>query len=183
MPTFVMDPESVIVIVGDQVTIMCSAEATPSPPNITWWDGEGAEIIDDEIFNISSGLTEYRCGRTRTCMVSKLYFNATDAENRTGNGSVFQCRATVQLDSINRTLTNDSEVANITIAGKDRPSLCTAYYAMYLYLSYLYKYVCNIIVHTCTRRVSHVFLCCVLLCDINSNLTLYITTAVFLQTL
>ena len=179
MPTFVMDPESVIVIVGDQVTIMCSAEATPFPPNITWWDGEGAEIIADEIFNISSSITEFR----RTRMFSELYFSATDAENRTGNGSVFQCRATVQLDSINRTLTNDSEVANITIAGKDRPSLCTAYYAMYLYLSYLYKYVCNIIVHTYTRGVSHVFLCCVLLCDINSNLTLYITTAVFLQTL
>ena len=113
MPMFVMTPESVVVIVGDQVTLMCSAEATPTAPSITWWDGDGAEIIGDQMFDISSGLSE-----SGTVTFSMLYFNATAAENRTGNGSMIQCRATVQLNLINRTLVNDSEVAVITIAGK-----------------------------------------------------------------
>ena len=119
---FVMNPESVIVIVGDQVTLTCSAEATPTAPTITWLDGDGVEIIDDQIFRISSVLSE-----SGSMNVSTLYFNATAAENRTGNGSMFQCRATVQLDLINRTLTNDSEVATITIAGKIDQSLYIVY--------------------------------------------------------
>jgi hypothetical protein len=50
---------------------------------------------------------------------SMLNFTATAAENRTGNGTMFQCRATVELDLVNGTsLVNDSEVATITIAGK-----------------------------------------------------------------
>ena len=109
---FVMNPESVIVIIGDQVTLMCSAKATPTAPNITWLDGDGVEIINDQIFDVTFGSSE-----SVPLTLSTLSFSATAAENRTGNGSMFQCRATVQLD-LNRTLTNDSEVAAITIAGK-----------------------------------------------------------------
>ena len=114
MPMFVTNPESDIVIVGYQVTLTCSAEATPTLPNITWWDGDGVEIINDQIFSISPPFSSEYGNET----FSMLNFNATAAENRTGNGSMFQCRATVQLDLINRTLVNDSEVATITIAGK-----------------------------------------------------------------
>lgn len=117
MPMFIMSPESAIVIIGDQVTLTCSAEATPTRPNITWWDGDGVEIISDQIFNISPPFFP----ESGTVTVSMVTFNATAAENQTGNGSMFQCRATVQLDLINRTLANDSEVAAITIAGKIHP--------------------------------------------------------------
>ena len=109
---FVMNPESIIIIVGDQVTLNCSAEATPTAPTITWLDGDGTEIINDQIFSIYSVPLE-----SGFVNVSMLSFSATAAENRTGNRSMFQCVATVQLDLINRTLTNGSEVATITIAG------------------------------------------------------------------
>lgn len=109
---FTMNPESVIVIVGDQVTLNCSAEATPTEPTITWLDGEGVEIDDNQIFNISSAVLE-----SGFVSVSMLTFSATAAKSRTGNGSMFQCMATVQLDLINKTLTAGSEVATVTIAG------------------------------------------------------------------
>ena len=114
MPMFVVNPESVIVIVGDQVTLMCSAEATPTAPTITWLDGDGVEIINDPIFDVTPNSSE---SVPLSFSSLTLRFNATAAENRTGNGSTFQCRATVQLDPINGTLTNDSEVATVTIAG------------------------------------------------------------------
>ena len=112
MPVFVVNPESDIVIVGDQVTLNCSALATPTTPNITWFDRDGAEITTDSIFTITEGVSE--SGDVRR---SYLSFTATAAGNRTGNGSSFQCEATVQLDAINVTLRNQSNIATITIAG------------------------------------------------------------------
>ena len=109
---FVVNPESTIVIVGDQVILTCSAEAIPTVPTVTWLDGDGVEIIDNQIFDISFDSPEDGYQN-----VSMLSFNATAAENRTGNGSMLQCMATVLLEPINRTLMNFSEVATITIAG------------------------------------------------------------------
>ena len=55
-PMFVVDPQNITVVVGDLVSLNCSAQATP-PPYITWMlifsNGTMATIVDDDVFNIS----------------------------------------------------------------------------------------------------------------------------------
>ena len=116
MPVFTLDPESTIAIVDDQITLNCSAEAMPIAPYIIWVNGNGERIVDGDIFSISSLLAE-----DSNSVTSRLTFTAT-AENSnstgTGNGSEFQCVATVRVEIIDRNLTEESEAANITIAGE-----------------------------------------------------------------
>ena len=114
MPVFLDNPESTIAVVGDQITLNCSVEATPLIPTITWVDEVGEEIINDGVFTITSFVPE----ASSSVNVSRLMFSATAAENRTGNGSAFQCVATVQVEEIDRNLTEQSEIAVITIAGE-----------------------------------------------------------------
>ena len=112
MPTFVRNPEDTIAIVDDVITLTCLAEATPISPLITWVNGNGEPIIDDDVFNIST----YLSVESIRSNVSALSFVAT-AYNQTGNGSMFQCVATVLVEPIDRNLTNESEIATLTIAG------------------------------------------------------------------
>ena len=111
MPVFLVSPESTIAIVGDQISLSCSAEATPTSPTISWVDRDGMEITSNEIFDITLEASN------ASVSTSVLSFTAT-AENMTGNGSMFQCVATVLVEPINRTLTNGSDIATLTIAGQ-----------------------------------------------------------------
>ena len=112
VPTFVRNPENTIAIVDDVITLTCLAEATPISPFITWMSGNGEPIVDDDVFNIST----YLSVESVNSNVSALSFTAT-SNNQTGNGSTFRCVATVLVELIDRNLTNESEIATLTIAG------------------------------------------------------------------
>ena len=107
---FLVDPESTIAISGDLVMLNCSVEATPFIPTITWLDRNGEKIVEDKAFHIM----EIVLGDV---VSSTLTFTAT-SENRTENGSTFQCVARVVVEAIDRNLTEESEQANLTIAGE-----------------------------------------------------------------
>ena len=94
MPVFLVSPESTIAIVGDQISLSCSAGATPTVPTISWVDRDGMEITKNEIFNITFNAS---------VSTSVLSFTAT-AENMTGDKSMFQCVATVLVEPINTCL-------------------------------------------------------------------------------
>ena len=52
-PNFIVNPEDILAVVGDVISLTCSAQATPLPI-ITWEYGNGTAITDDDLFNISS---------------------------------------------------------------------------------------------------------------------------------
>ena len=71
-------------------------------PTIVWEDGEGSNITDDEVYNITTVVAE------NETVISVLEFVAFDGVN----GSQFRCVAENRADR------NESELATIIIGGE-----------------------------------------------------------------
>lgn len=56
-PIFVLDPQNTTVTIGNTVTLICSAKATPLP-NITWINqNSNGTVMDEDVFNVSFSTT------------------------------------------------------------------------------------------------------------------------------
>ena len=98
-PSFSEDPSNVRAAIGDSINLNCTATGIPLP-TIVWEDGEGGNITDDEVYNITTLVAEND--------VSVLEFVAFDGVN----GSQFRCVAE------NRAGRTESELATIIIGGE-----------------------------------------------------------------
>ena len=98
-PTFLVDPESVTLVSGEVASFTCTAIGPP-PPEITWEDGAGNNVTDNDMFNI----TQVSDGAN---VSSILEFVADLEENQTQ----YRC---VAENRVNRT---ESELATVIIAG------------------------------------------------------------------
>ena len=96
-----MDPSNVTAAIGDFISLNCTATGVPLPTTIIWEDGEGGNITDDEVYNITTVVPEN--------VVSVLEFVAFDGVN----GSQFRCVAENRADQA------ESELATIIIGGEN----------------------------------------------------------------
>ena len=100
-PSFLEDPSNVTAAIGDFISLNCTATGLPLP-TIIWEDGEGGNITDDEVYNITTVVPE------NETVISMLEFVAFDGVN----GSQFRCVAENRADR------TESEVATIIIGGE-----------------------------------------------------------------
>ena len=98
-PSFPEQPSNVTAAIGDFISLNCTATGVPLP-TIVWEDGEGGNITNDEVYNITTVVAEN--------VVSVLEFRVLDGVN----GSQFRCVAE------NRAGRTESELATIIIGGK-----------------------------------------------------------------
>ena len=91
--------------IGDFISLNCTATGVPLP-TIVWEDGEGGNITNDEMYNITTVVAEN--------VVSVLEFRVLDGVN----GSQFHCVAE------NRAGRTESERATIIIGGERERDTC-----------------------------------------------------------
>ena len=95
--------------IGDFISLNCTATGAPLP-TMVWKDGEGGNITDDEVYNITTHVSG------NEMVISVLDFVAFDGVNR----SQFRCVAE------NRAGRTESELATIIIGGEMERDACLA---------------------------------------------------------
>ena len=102
-PNFTVNPEDLLAVVGDFISLTCSAQATPLP-NITWEFSNGTAIMDDNLFNISFS-------RERDVTTSVLSFDARE-DLTSPPVLTFRCVATNDVGNAT------SDTATVTVQSK-----------------------------------------------------------------
>ena len=97
--------------IGDFISLNCTATGAPLP-TMVWKDGEGGNITDDVVYNITTDVSG------NEMVISVLDFVAFDGVN----GSQFHCVAE------NRAGQTESELATIIIGGERERDTCLAKY-------------------------------------------------------
>ena len=106
-PSFLEEPSNVTAAFGDFIRLNCTATGAPLP-TIVWEDGEGGNITDDEVYNITTVVAEN--------VVSVLEFVVFDGVNGSGSVNRFQFRCVAE----NKAGQTESELATIITVGEQK---------------------------------------------------------------
>ena len=102
-PNFTVNPENLLAVVGDSISLTCSAQATPVSV-ITWEFNNGTTIIANDLFNINASSK----GDVTTSVLSFI-----GREDLAGS-SILMFRCVASNDAGNAT----SDTATVTIQSK-----------------------------------------------------------------